>query len=81
MDFRQLWAAVEAAEGRSFEGNRGSPFTYRFKRTYIVTEPSGQSIPRTNFEKVFKRQAAGEAQQPAVQGQAQILAILAGLPA
>lgn len=79
MEFRAIWSAVGDAEGRTFEGANGGPFRYRFKRTYIVTEPGGQSIPRTNFEKVFRRKAAGLDQKPAVQGQLQILAVLDGL--
>lgn len=79
MDFRAVWDLVSEAEGLEFAGARGEVFTYRFKKTYVVTDPGAQSIPRTNFEKVYRRMQSGEKQTPAVQGQARILAILEDL--
>ena len=72
MDFRQAWQVVEALQGQSFRLDPSKTFTYQFKRTYIVVEPGGQSIPRTHFEKVFRR-PSGEG--PPVQGQRFIRAI------
>lgn len=74
-DFRAAWERVGALEGETFEAG-GQPFRYRFRKTFVVIEPGGQSIPRTHFEKVFKRIQAGEIETaPAVQGQKNILAI------
>lgn len=69
MDFRQAWDRVAALAGESFATDRGDSFSYRFKKTFVVVEPGDQSIPRTNFEKVFKRN------DKPVQGQRYIQAI------
>jgi hypothetical protein len=69
VDFRQAWDRVAALEGETFATDRGDEFSYRFKRTFVVVEPGSQSIPRTNFEKVFKGSA-----KP-VQGQRYIQAV------
>ena len=71
MDFRQAWDRVAALEGENFLAGRGEEFSYRFKRTFVVVAPGEQSIPRTNFEKVFRG-----ADKP-VQGQRYIQAIYA----
>ena len=74
-DFRAAWERIGALEGETFEAN-GQPFQYRFRKTFVVITPGGQSIPRTHFEKVFKRMHSGEIETaPAVQGQKNILAI------
>jgi hypothetical protein len=70
VDFRQAWDRVAELEGESFSTDRGDAFSYRFKKTFVVVEPGAQSIPRTNFEKVFKQNP-----KP-VQGQRYIQAIL-----
>ena len=70
MDFRQAWERVGELAGESFTTDRGDQFTYRFKKTFVVIEPGDQSIPRTNFEKVFK------GSDKPVQGQRYIQAIL-----
>jgi len=75
MDFRQAWDRVAELEGETFRTARGVEFSYRFKRTFIVTEPAGQSIPRTNFDKVFKRISGAGAHVTSVQGQAFIEAV------
>lgn len=69
MDFRQAWDRVAAMEGESFATDRGDEFTYSFKKTFVVVEPAGASVPRTNFEKVFKKH------DKPVQGQRYIQAI------
>ena len=69
MDFRQAWDRVAALAGESFVTDRGDAFTYRFKKTFVVVEPGGQSIPRTNFEKIHKK-----SEKP-VQGQRYIQAV------
>lgn len=71
MEFRETWERVAALAGESFTTDRGDAFTYRFKKTFVVIEPGEQSIPRTNFEKVFKK-----SDKP-VQGQRYIQAIYA----
>ena len=74
-EFRAAWERVGALEGETFEAG-GQPFRYRFRKTFVVIEPGGQSIPRTHFEKVFRRMQAGEIEAaPAVQGQKNIVAI------
>lgn len=74
-DFRAAWERVGALEGETFEAG-GQTFRYRFRKTFVVIEPGGQSIPRTHFEKVFKRMQSGEIETAAaVQGQKNILAI------
>ena len=54
MDFRQVWQTVERLAGQSFTADRGEEFHFVFKKTFVVVSPGGVSIPRTNFEKVFK---------------------------
>jgi hypothetical protein len=54
-DFRQAWDRVAALEGRTFRTDHGQEFSYRFKRTFVVVSPGEHSIPRTNFEKVYKQ--------------------------
>lgn len=71
IDFRQAWDRVAALDGQTFTTDRGQEFSYRFKRTFIVVSPGDQSIPRTNFKKVFK-----QSPKP-VQGQRHIEAIYA----
>jgi hypothetical protein len=73
MDFRGAWERVAALEGESFTTDRGDVFRYRFKKTFVVVEPGEQSIPRTNFEKVFRQNP-----KP-VQGQRYIQSILSDL--
>lgn len=74
-DFPSLWARIGDLEGQTFEAG-GQPFRYRFRKTFVVIEPGSQSIPRTHFEKVFKRIRSVELDTaPAVQGQKYILAI------
>lgn len=75
MEFREAWERVGTLAGSTF-GAEDEGFRYRFKKTYVVTEPGGLSIPRTNFEKVFRALAAGE-EAPVVQGRKIVLAILA----
>ena len=70
-DFRQVWDRVAALEGLTFRADNGQEFTYRFKKTFVVVSPGDESIPRTNFEKVFK-----QSPKP-VQGQRRIQAIYA----
>ena len=41
-------------EGKAFSTERGDSFTYRYRKTYIVVSGGNQSIPRTNFEKVWR---------------------------
>lgn len=73
--FRAAWERIAALEGETFEAG-GQPFRYRFRKTFAVIEPGGQSIPRTHFEKVFRRIESGEIETaPAVQGQKYILQI------
>ena len=71
MDFREAWDRVGALAGEGFSTDRGDGFSYRFKKTFVVVEPGGMSIPRTNFEKVFK------GSDKPVQGQRYIQAIYA----
>jgi hypothetical protein len=76
MDFRDAWARIEDLAGNTFRTERGEEFSYRFQKTYVVVSHGKQSIPRTNFEKVFKRrQQEGVERGPAVQGQKYIIAI------
>ena len=69
MEFRAAWERVAALAGERFSTDRGDAFTYRHKKTFVVVEPGGMSIPRTNFEKVLK--GSGKP----VQGQRYIQAI------
>ena len=74
MDFRAVWNRVAELEGELFRTARGDEFRYRFKKTFVVTDPAGQSIPRTNFEKIHRRRNGAEI-PGAVQGQAFIEAV------
>lgn len=75
-DFRQAWTRVEALAGETFRDDAGREFRYAFKRTFIVVDPGAHSIPRTNFEKIFKRRAGdAPAEGPAVQGKRYIEAL------
>ncbi len=77
MDFPALWRRVGELEGTVFQTERGEEFRYRFRRTYVVVSAGNLSIPRTNFERIFRRRTAGESVgAPAVQGQRYITAIL-----
>lgn len=67
MDFRTAWERVDALAGEAFLDPGGRKFRYRFKKTFIVVEPGELSIPRTNFEKIFKRRT-GAPDGPPVQG-------------
>jgi hypothetical protein len=73
MDFREAWGRVGSLEGETFTTDRGDTFAYRFKRTFVVVEPGAMSIPRTNFEKVFK------GSEKPVQGQRYIQAVFSDL--
>ena len=78
MDFRQAWERVGVLEGETFETDRGDRFSYRFKKTFVVVVPGDQSIPRTNFEKVFKgsdKPVQGQRYIQAVLGDARFLAV------
>ena len=75
--FTETWQKIAGLEGESFVTVRGEPFTYRFSKTYLVVSPGRRSIPRTFFEKVFRRLAEGAAASaPSLEGQTFILAIL-----
>ncbi len=77
MEFRNVWEQVGSMEGKTFSTECGDSFTYRYRKTYIVVSGGKQSIPRTNFEKVwrFRRQNNSRAFVP-VQGVKFIGAIL-----
>lgn len=77
MDFREAWGRVGALEGETFRLESGAEFRYRFKRTYIVVEPGAVSVPRTSFEKVFKKQSDGDVRVSSVQGERYIAAVYA----
>jgi hypothetical protein len=78
MKFRDVWLRIGELEGQTFRTERGEEFSYRFRKTYVVVSLGEVSIPRTNFEKVFKRsRQADETGATPVQGQRLILAILA----
>ncbi|MBI3665729.1 MAG: hypothetical protein HY236_05790 [Acidobacteria bacterium] len=75
--FPVVWQNIAALEGDTFQTARGTAFTYRFHKTFIVVSSGNQSIPRTYFEKVFKRLEEGALEgSPSLQGQTYILAIL-----
>jgi hypothetical protein len=76
MEFRDVWQRIEQLEGQTLRTGRGEDFSFRFRKTYVVVSAGDVSIPRTNFEKVFKRSQSGPAATPAVQGQRFITAIL-----
>jgi hypothetical protein len=83
MGFREVWQKIGELEGQSFRTGRGEEFSYRFRKTYVVVSLGGISIPRTNFEKIFKRiehgpETGNETAATAVQGQRLITAILRG---
>lgn len=75
MDFREAWRRIGALEDATFVTDRGRKFSYRFKKTFVVVEPGGLSIPRTNFEKVHRRAADGSA--ISVQGESYVQAVYA----
>ena len=70
MSFAEAWARVGGLEGEAFRTKTGDEFSYRFKKTFVVVSPGEQSIPRTNFEKVFKDPGR------IVQGSTHILSVL-----
>jgi len=77
LPFEVVWQKVAGLEGAVFAGPRGTEFSYRFEKTYLVVSAGQQSIARTYFEKVYRRwrQSAVEG-QPSLPGQSYILAIL-----
>lgn len=76
MEFREAWQKVADLEGETFRTERGEEFTYRFRKTYIVVSAGDISVPRTNFEKVFRRRRTESENEPTpVQGQRYIQAI------
>ena len=77
MDFREAWARVGALENETFRLETGAEFSFRFKRTYVVVSPGDVSIPRTSFEKVFRRQSSAEASSTPVQGERYVAAVYA----
>lgn len=78
MDFREAWRKVSELEGETFRTESGDEFRYRFKKTYLIVEAGGFSIPRTNFEKVFRGlNDEDPASAAVVQGQKFIRAIFA----
>ena len=75
--FEAVWQKIGSLEGAAFRSVKGVEFTYRFSRTYVVVSAGNQSIPRTFFEKVFRRLQDGNAYTaPPLQGQTFILWIL-----
>jgi hypothetical protein len=80
MEFRDAWQKVGELEGQTFRTDRGEDFSYRFCKTYVVVSLGDVSIPRTNFDKVFRRlQHVEQAAAPAVQGQRFITAIFSSV--
>jgi hypothetical protein len=76
--FDLVWQKVAQLEGAVFRTSKGSSFTYGFHKTYIVVSSGNQSVPKTFFEKIFRRLQEGSVESsPALQGQSFILAILA----
>ena len=76
--FQVVWQKIAALEGATFQTTKGTAFTYRFHKTYVVVSSGNQSIPRTYFEKLFRRLQEGAVEgSPSLQGQSFILAILA----
>jgi hypothetical protein len=78
MEFRDVWEKVGELEGQTFRTDRGEEFSYRFRKTYVVVSLGGVSVPRTNFEKVFRRSEQGHAGGTSVQGERFIMAIFRG---
>jgi len=77
MAFRNVWEQVGSMEGKEFSTERGDPFTYRYRKTYIVVSGGQQSIPRTNFEKLWRYRRQNESGAfVSVQGEKFIEAIL-----
>lgn len=75
--FDSVWQKVAGLEGATFHTSKGVSFAYRFHKTYVVVSAGQQSIPKTFFQKIFRRLAEGTAgSAPALQGQIYILAIL-----
>ncbi len=76
--FESVWQKVGALEGQLFRSSQGAEFTYRFAKTYVVVSAGNQSIPRTHFEKMFRRRQEGTVEtQPPLPGQTFMLGILA----
>ncbi len=71
MEFGEAWARVAELAGEEFRLGPGERFTYTFKRTFVVVSPSGLSLPKTNFRKVFL-----QGSDAGVQGRRHIRAIL-----
>ncbi len=78
MEFRDVWQKVGELEGQTFRTERGEEFSYHYRKTYVVVSLGDVSVPRTNFEKVFRRIAGGETGTP-IQGQRFVLAIFSTL--
>ena len=77
LTFNVAWQKIASLEGASFQTTTGVPFTYKFHKTYVVVSRGEQSIPRTYFEKVFRRLQEGTLESsPVLQGQTFVLAIL-----
>ena len=75
--FESVWHRIAAAEGQTFRSSKGMAFTYRFGKTYVVVSSGNQSLPRTFFEKIFRRLQEGTVEtSPPLQGQTFILGIL-----
>jgi hypothetical protein len=79
MEFRDVWQKVGEFEGQTFRTDRGEEFSYRYRKTYVVVSAGDVSVPRTNFEKVFKRIEQGEAGGTPIQGQRFITPILSSV--
>ncbi len=62
VDFRQAWRTVGELAGEPLTDELGHSFQFVFKRTFVVISPGGASIPRTNFEKIFKNPAGASVQ-------------------
>ena len=75
--FEPVWQKIAALEGESFQSAGGVAFTYRFRKTYVVVSSGSQSVPRTFFDKIFRRLHEGTVNTaPSLQGQTFILGIL-----
>ena len=77
MEFRDVWNKVEQLEGQTLRTERGEEFSFRFRKTYVLVSAGDLSLPRTNFEKIFKRLTGLEDLNPGpLQGQRFIAAIV-----
>ena len=75
--FEQVWQKIAGMQGEVFQTSKGIPFRYRFHKTYVVVSSGSQSVPRTYFEKIFRRIQEGTVEKaPVLQGQTFILGIL-----